>query len=106
MIAGAFVEREQLGGSCRAKEDFNGVDAVVSYLMNKGDNYDNHDNSTSNCVDAPEYVRPCARWDEHGKSRYSPLQHGRCGRPYCKPDPGMLLEVRFFPSRMIQADQH
>jgi hypothetical protein len=56
---------------------------VVSYLINKGDNYENHDNSTSNCVDPPEYVRPCARWDEHGKSRHSPLQHRRCGRSYC-----------------------
>jgi hypothetical protein len=73
---------EQLGGFCRAKEEFNGVDVVVSYLINKGDNYENHDNSTSNCVDPPEYVRPCARWDEHGKSRHSPLQHGRCGRSY------------------------
>jgi hypothetical protein len=74
---------EQLGGFCRAKEEFNGVDVVVSYLTNKGDNHENHDNSTSNCVDPPEYVRPCARWDEHGKSRQSPLQHGRCGRSYC-----------------------
>jgi hypothetical protein len=73
---------EQPGGFCRAKEEFNGVDVVVSYLINKGDNYENHDNSTSNCVDPPEYVRPCARWDEHGKSRHSPLQHGRCGRSY------------------------
>ena len=73
---------EQLGGFCRAKEEFNGVDVVVSYLINKGDNYENHDNSTSNCVDPPEYVRPCARWDEHGKSRHSPLQHGRCDRSY------------------------
>jgi hypothetical protein len=74
---------EQLGGFCRAKEEFNGVDAVVSYLINKGDNYENHDNSISNCVDPPEYVRPCARWDELGKSRHSPLQRDRSGRPYC-----------------------
>jgi hypothetical protein len=73
---------EQPGGFCHAKEEFNGVDVVVSYLINKGDNYENHDNSTSNCVDPPEYVRPCARWDEHGKPRHSPLQHGRCGRSY------------------------
>ena len=77
------LKREQLGGFCRAKEEFNGVDVVVSYLINKGDNYENHDNSTSNCADPPEYVRPCARWDEHGKSRHPPLQHGRCGRSYC-----------------------
>jgi len=76
---------EQLGGFCRAKEEFDGFDVVVSYLINKGDNYENHDNSTSNCVDPPEYVRPCARWDEHGKSRHSPLQHGRCGRSYRNP---------------------
>jgi len=77
------LKRERLGGFGRAKEEFNGVDVVVSYLINKGDNYENHDNSTSNCVDFPEYVRPCPRWDEHGKSRQSPLQHGRCGRSYC-----------------------
>jgi hypothetical protein len=29
---------KQLGGFCRAKEEFNGAGAVVSYLSDKGDN--------------------------------------------------------------------
>ena len=33
----SFGECEQLGGFYRAKEEFNGVDAVVSYLNNKGE---------------------------------------------------------------------
>ena len=48
---------EQLGGFYRAKEEFNGDDAVLSYLNSEGENNETYDNSISHCVRALRYGR-------------------------------------------------
>ena len=47
------------------KKDFNGDDAVVSYLINKGDNHEACSNGTSVCARALQHLRICA----HGSSQ-------------------------------------
>jgi len=38
----------------------------------------------ANCIHGPEYVRACARRNEHWEPRHPPLRkHHRCGKPYC-----------------------
>ena len=54
-----------LGGFYRSKEEFNGDDAVLSYLNDKGENHETYNISTSNFVYCPKHVRTCADPDAH-----------------------------------------
>ena len=68
-----FGNVNSLGGFYRSKEEFNGDDAVLSYLNDKGENHETYNISTSNCVYCPDHVRTCARRNAHWKSRHSPF---------------------------------
>jgi hypothetical protein len=73
----------RLGGCCRVKDDFNGVNVVVSYLINKGDNYEDQDNSTSNCVDPPALARGGMSMGSHVTRPFSTV--GAAGRIATRP---------------------
>ena len=74
---------EQRGGFHRTEEEFNGAGTVVSYLNNKGDNHETHDNRTSNCIRSSKHIRARTRRNARWKPRQLFRRH-RCGRPHCK----------------------
>src|SRR5260370_26555919 len=75
---------EQLGGFYRAKEEFNGVGAVVSYLNNKGDHHETYNNRTSNCIRSPKLIRACTRRNAHWEF-HSSVRKPRRYRSHCEP---------------------
>ena len=63
----------------RAKKEFNGEGAVVTYLDNKGDNHEIHHNRTSHCGDG-------ARLKVFGGTvRTYPCERSRSGRRHEPP---------------------
>jgi hypothetical protein len=78
---------EQLGGFYRAEEEFNGDEAVLSYLNNIGENHETYDNCIGNSLHAHKHVRagasPRAGWVRNSHGSFSGLVHRFGGYDEC-----------------------
>jgi hypothetical protein len=57
-----------------AKEEFNGADAVVSYLISEGENHESYNDRPSHRIRSPEHVGARTRWNALWKPRHAPFR--------------------------------